>query len=76
MSTQRCCECEPTRLRTCEICGEAFAIVRKAGRPRVYCFVCEPPGWQVVKVPGESRVKLRRRPSLVPRLAAVARKAA
>jgi hypothetical protein len=52
MSAQRCCVCEPTRLRTCRICGEAFAIVRKAGRPRDYCFVCEPPGWQVVRVAG------------------------
>ena len=34
MSAQRCCVCEPTRLRTCKICGEAFAIVRKPGRPR------------------------------------------
>jgi hypothetical protein len=36
--------------RCCKLCGESFEIVRKAGRPRVYCFACEPPGWQVVKV--------------------------
>ena len=47
--------------RCCELCGETFQIERKRGRPRVYCFVCEPPGWQVVKVPHQSRVKLRRR---------------
>jgi hypothetical protein len=71
MSAQRYCVCEPTRLRTCKICGESFAIVRKAGRPREYCFVCEPPGFQVVRVAAwpEWRTrpywwKLRRRPSL------------
>jgi hypothetical protein len=47
--------------RCCKLCGEAFQIERRRGRPRVYCFVCEPPGWQVVKVPHQSRVKLRRR---------------
>ena len=81
MSTQRCCACEPTALQTCKICGEAFAIVRKPGRPRDYCFVCEPPGWQVVRVAAwqEWRTrpywwKLRRRPPRLPRLAAVAQK--
>jgi hypothetical protein len=70
MSAQRCCVCEPTRLRTCKLCGEAFAIVRKAGRPREFCFVCEPPGWQVVKVPGQDRTKLRRRPPQFSRMSA------
>jgi hypothetical protein len=45
----------------CKLCGEAFQIERKRGRPRIYCFACEPPGWQVVKVPHQSRLKLRRR---------------
>jgi hypothetical protein len=36
-------------------------IERKRGRPRAYCFVCEPPGWQVVKVLYQSRLRLRRR---------------
>jgi hypothetical protein len=47
--------------RRCELCAETFQIERKRGRPRVYCFVCEPRGWQVVKIPHQSRVKLRRR---------------
>ena len=83
MSAQRYCACELARLRTCKICGGSFAIVRKPGRPRDYCFVCEPPGWQVVRVAAwpewRSRAywwKLRRRPSRLPRLAAVPRKAA
>jgi len=54
--------------RCCKICGETFDIVRKAGRPRIYCPKCSPPGFQVVKVPGQSRTKLRRRPSLFPEL--------
>jgi hypothetical protein len=49
--------------RTCKICGETFEIGGKRGRPRIYCRVCEPPGWQVVKVPHQTRVKLRRRRS-------------
>ena len=48
--------------------AETFDIERKAGRPRVYCPKCSPAGFQVVTVPGQSRVKLRRRPSLFPRL--------
>ena len=62
MPAQRCCVCEPTRLRTCKLCGEAFAIVRKPGHPREFCFVCEPEGFQLVRVPNQSRLKLRRRP--------------
>jgi hypothetical protein len=52
MITQRCCV----------LWAETFEIARKAGRPRKYCPVCSPPGWQVVRVPGQSRLKLRRRP--------------
>lgn len=76
MSAQKYCECEPMAQQTCKLCGESFAIVRKAGRPREYCWSCEPVGWRVVKLPHQSRVKLRRRPSRLPRLAVVARKAA
>ena len=54
----------------CKICG-AFEIVRKRGRPRDYCYVCQPVGWQVVRVAAwqewrtrPSWWKLRRRPSL------------
>jgi hypothetical protein len=55
--------------RYCKIYRETFDIERKAGRPpRIYCPKCSPAGFQVVKVPGQSRVKLRRRPSLFPRL--------
>jgi hypothetical protein len=49
--------------RSCKICGGTFEIERKAGRPRIYCFRCEPEGYSVVKVPHQSRVRLRRRPS-------------
>ena len=52
--------------RFCKLCGELFEIEHKLGHPREYCFVCEPPGWQIVKLP--HRVKLRRRPSLLPRI--------
>ena len=54
MSTQRYCVCGPAVLRTCQLCGEAFAIVRKAGRPRDYCWSCEPAGWQVVGERGKT----------------------
>ena len=54
--------------RCCKICGESFEVGGKRGRPRIYCLVCEPPGFQVVKVPHQERVRLRRRPSLVPRV--------
>ncbi len=71
MSVQTCCECGPAMLRTCQLCGEAFAIVRKVGRPRDYCWTCEPVGWQVVKLPDGRHTKLRRRPPRLPRMAAV-----
>ena len=48
-------------MAVCGLCGKPFEL-NKMGRPRLYCFGCEPPGWQVVKVPHQSRVKLRRRP--------------
>jgi hypothetical protein len=46
--------------RCCKLCGETFEIERKRGGQRVYCFVCSPPGWQLVKVPNQTRLKLRR----------------
>ena len=60
MSAQKCCVCEPTTQRTCKLCGEAFAIVRKPGRPREFCWACEPVGFRLRKVRG--RYKLRRWP--------------
>jgi hypothetical protein len=48
--------------RSCRFCGGTFEIERKPGRPREYCFVCEPVGFKIVKVPGQSRLKLRRWP--------------
>jgi hypothetical protein len=53
------------RQRCCTLCGDTFEIEGKAGRPRVYCFGCEPPGWSVVRVRG--RLKLRRRVPLIRR---------
>jgi hypothetical protein len=76
MSAQKCCACEPTAQRTCKLCGKSFAIVRKAGRPREYCWSCEPVGFRVVKLPYQSRVELRRRPSRLPRMTVVRKSAA
>ena len=60
MQKSVCCPMETQRC--CKLCGETFEIERKVGRPRLYCFVCSPAGWQVVKVPHQTRYKLRRRP--------------
>lgn len=49
MATQGCSKCEPMRQRTCKMCGEAFEEPRRPGRPRDYCFTCEPVGWQIVR---------------------------
>jgi len=46
--------------RCCKLCGDTFEFERNRGGQRIYCFVCEPQGWQVVKVPNQTRVKLRR----------------
>ena len=54
--------------RCCKLCGETFEVERKPGRPRIYCGVCSPPGYQVVKVPHQSLVKLRRRTPLTSRV--------
>jgi hypothetical protein len=48
--------------RSCKICGGTFEFERKRGGQRIYCFDCEPLGWKIVKVPGQTRVKLRRHP--------------
>jgi hypothetical protein len=76
MAAQKCCVCEPIAQRTCRICREPFEVVRRPGRPRSFCWVCEPVGFQLVKVPGQSRVKLRRRPSQLRRMTVVRKSAA
>jgi hypothetical protein len=53
--------------RCCRLCGETFEFERKRGGQRIYCFRCEPPGFQLVKVPGQDRLKVRHRPALWPR---------
>lgn len=47
-------------VRTCQWCGDDFAVERKRGNPRAYCPTCCPPGHKVVRVRG--RLKLRRWP--------------
>jgi hypothetical protein len=48
-------------VRVCKLCGESFEYGYIFGRPREYCYRCEPDGWKVVlpKHP-YGRVKLRR----------------
>jgi hypothetical protein len=48
--------------RVCKLRGEGFELEYSFGRPREYCFSCEPEGWKVV-LPSHrfGRVKLRRR---------------
>ena len=62
--------------RCCAVCGETFEVERKAGRPRLYCYGCEPVGWSLVRVPHQDRLKLRRRrwgkPEVAPNLRLVA----
>jgi hypothetical protein len=48
--------------RVCKLCKEPFTLEYCHGRPRSYCFVCEPVGWKVVRLP--HRVTLRRDPPL------------
>ena len=47
--------------RACKLCGGVFEVEPGPGRPRSYCFGCEPVGWKVV-LPSHrfGRVKLRR----------------
>jgi hypothetical protein len=46
-------------MRVCKLCSIEFEPHPGRGRPRLYCYGCEPLGWQLVKVRG--RLKLRRR---------------
>jgi hypothetical protein len=39
-----------TLVRTCKLCGSNFDLEYQIGRPREYCFVCEPVGRKLVKV--------------------------
>ena len=48
------------RARVCKLCGDAFQVERKPGKPRSYCFDCQPAGWKLTRVRG--RWKLRRWP--------------
>jgi hypothetical protein len=52
--------------RTCKLCGKVFELDYSFGRPREYCFSCEPSGWKVVLRP--HRVKLRRLRPIGPRM--------
>ena len=47
--------------RVCKLCAAVFDLEYSRGRPREYCFRCEPVGWKVV-LPSHrfGRVKLRR----------------
>ena len=47
--------------RVCKLCSAVFDLEYSRGRPREYCFRCEPVGWKVV-LPSHrfGRVKLRR----------------
>jgi hypothetical protein len=47
------------RSGSCKLCGDAFNYEYSTGRPRVYCFTCEPDGYAVVTRPNGRR-KLRR----------------
>jgi hypothetical protein len=47
--------------RVCKLCGQVFEVDYKTGRPREYCWTCEPAGWRVVLPKHRfGRVKLRR----------------
>jgi hypothetical protein len=46
----------------CALCGERFRRAHRRGRRRSFCFDCEPPGWEIVRLPS-GRTKLRRRPA-------------
>jgi hypothetical protein len=52
--------------RVCKLCGGEFKLEYERGRPRSYCFSCEPQGWKIVHLP--HRVKLRRLTPLGPRI--------
>jgi len=47
--------------RACKLCGGVFEVDPGPGRPRSYCFGCQPAGRKVVLPPHRfGRVKLRR----------------
>ena len=49
--------------RMCKLCGQGFELEysRAGGRPRDYCFTCQPEGWKIVLPKHRfGRVKLRR----------------
>src|SRR5829696_422072 len=52
------------RVRVCQGCGNDFVIERKRGKPRSWCFECQPAGYKMTKVRG--RLKLRRWPPMLP----------
>ena len=39
-------------MRVCKLCLIEFELHPGRGRPRLYCYTCEPIGWQLVKVRG------------------------
>jgi hypothetical protein len=54
-------------MRVCKLCSIGFEPRPGPGRPRLYCYDCEPPGWQLVWVRGRLKLR-RRRPDLVLRV--------
>jgi hypothetical protein len=47
--------------RVCKLCGQGFELEYRTGRPREYCFTCQPEGWKIVLPKHRlGRVKLRR----------------
>jgi hypothetical protein len=48
------------RTAVCGWCEEQFGYEFHIGRPRRYCFQCEPKGYQVVKVRGRLKLRVRR----------------
>jgi hypothetical protein len=48
--------------RVCKLCGEPFQLGYCHGRPREYCWRCQPKGRKIVRLP--HRVTLRRDPPL------------
>jgi hypothetical protein len=50
--------------RVCKLCQQPFTLEYCHGRPREYCWLCVPKGFKLVRVPGQTRTKLRRDPPL------------
>jgi hypothetical protein len=34
--------------RTCKACGSGFDLEYRRGRPREYCYICQPPGTRMI----------------------------